>query len=177
MKYYQRFGSLAFLAFAVTLMLSPLSALAVSQTLNVTSEESALKAGGNQAKAAVERLKTASNQRNHQATRLLGDAYRTGKGINKDLEAAFHLYTEAARAGDSVAQYRMGECYHRGEGTDSNQISAWVWLTLATETDSPVSQQAQALRETVSHLLTDAQQDRAQILAESLKQILSLQRK
>ena len=156
-------------ALTATLLLTPVQ---TSASIDVIQETSALQAGHEQAKAAVDRLKKASNLNDPAATRLLGDAYRSGQGVTKDTSAAFGLYTEAARAGDAVAQLRMGECYHRGEGTDSNQISAWVWLTLASSEESPVKDQALSLRETVTRSLTEPQQDRARLLAENLQHML-----
>ena len=81
------------------------------------------------------------------------------------------MYAEAAREGDSTARLRLGNAYHRGEGTESNQISAWIWLTLASEGDSPVITQALELREKVSRSLSEAQQERAQILANNFREM------
>ncbi|WP_281646052.1 hypothetical protein [Parendozoicomonas sp. Alg238-R29] len=120
----------------------------------------------------VAELKAASNKGDVVSTRKLADAYRTGQGIGKNLETAFNLYVEAARAGDAEARYRVGNAYHRGEGTDSNQISAWVWLTLAGEEHSSIKDQALTLRDKVQNSLSEAQQSRAKLLAESLEQML-----
>ena len=92
------------------------------------------------------------------------DAYATGTGVKKNLGKAFQLYSKAARAGDPVARLRLGQAYHQGKGTDSNQISAWVWSTLASRDDSPVKEKALALRQTIGQKLTPAQTERAQFL-------------
>ena len=126
-----------------------------------------------QPSAEVAALKAASNKGDRESTRKLADAYRTGQGIEKNLETAFNLYVEAARAGDAEARYRVGRAYHRGEGTDSNQISAWVWLTLASKEDSPIKDEALKLKETVTNSLTEAQQSRAKILSESFEQMIN----
>ena len=92
------------------------------------------------------------------------DTYATGTGVKKNLGKAFQLYSKAARAGDPVARLRMGQAYHQGKGTDSNQISAWVWSTLASRDDSPVKEEALALRQSIGQRLTPAQTERARFL-------------
>ncbi|MCL6272018.1 sel1 repeat family protein [Sansalvadorimonas sp. 2012CJ34-2] len=119
----------------------------------------------------ITQLKSKSNSGDHDATCKLADLYRKGNGINKDLTIAFDLYAEAAREGHPMARYRLGSAYHKGEGTESNQISAWIWLTLASEDDSPVKAEALQLREKVSRSLTEAQQDRAQVLANNFREM------
>lgn len=149
------------------------SATAIALVLGLALTPVSHAAGKTQPSAEVTTLKAASNKGDREATRKLADAYRTGQGIEKNLETAFNLYVEAARAGDAEARYRVGRAYHRGEGTDSNQISAWVWLTLAGKEDSPVKEDALKLRETVTKSLTEAQQSRAKILSESFEQMIN----
>ncbi|CAM3814554.1 tetratricopeptide repeat protein [Parendozoicomonas haliclonae] len=158
---------------ACTLMLAP----SLSAAVNVADTETALQAGGSQATQAIENLKQAYNQNDPVATRLLGDAYLQGLGVTKNSQTAFDYFSEAARKGDKLAQLRMGESYHKGQGTDANQITAWVWLTLASEDESPVKEQAISLRDTVSQSLNEAQQDRAELLTSTIRQVVALETK
>ncbi len=116
-------------------------------------------------------LTTAARNGDISATRLLGDIYRDGVVVQKNLTTAFNYYADAARAGDGQARFQLGKAYHMGQGTESNQISAWIWLTLAGEEDATVKAEAMELRDKVSQTLTPAQQERAQILADSFREI------
>ena len=87
-------------------------------------------------------------------------------------KANFSDYSVAAIQGDKNAQFRLGECYHRGTGTDSNQVSAWIWLTLSAEGESPVREEALALREVVTPLLTTHQKEYARLLLANIRTLV-----
>ncbi len=87
-------------------------------------------------------------------------------------KANFSDYSIAAIQGDKNAQFRLGECYHRGTGTDSNQVSAWIWLTLSAEGESPVREEALALREVVTPLLTTHQKEYARLLLANIRTLV-----
>ena len=47
---------------------------------------------------------------------MLGDAYRTGDGVPKDVTAAINLYKKAAEEGISFGNECIGFLYYNGEG-------------------------------------------------------------
>lgn len=49
----------------------------------------------------------------------------------------FHFYRQQASAGESYAQYRVGEMFLRGQGTETNIIQARKWLTMAATNGQP----------------------------------------
>ncbi len=61
---------------------------------------------------------------NSRAMFLLGDAYRTGRGVPRDPEGAVRLYTYAANLKCEEAQFALGVCCERGEGTVQNFTEA-----------------------------------------------------
>lgn len=59
--------------------------------------------------------------------------YRTGKGVQKDLEISGSWFRKAADQGVSDAQYYLGHMYDLGEGVDQNRKYAYVWYRKAAE--------------------------------------------
>ena len=56
-----------------------------------------------------------------------------GYGVAVDTRKAVKLYTQAADAGDTTAQYNLGKCYRRGIGVDVDKDEAVKWSTLSAE--------------------------------------------
>ncbi|KAG9298447.1 hypothetical protein G9A89_008711, partial [Geosiphon pyriformis] len=63
----------------------------------------------------------------------LGLCYENGWGITKNLEKAFKLYSKAAEAGDTQAQYKLGLCYENGWGITKNLEKAFKLYSKAAE--------------------------------------------
>jgi uncharacterized protein len=61
----------------------------------------------------------------------LGEAYRLGSGVEKDIPQAFRWYGRAAEKGHVVAQYNLGLIYETGEGIKKNMVRAAEWYRLA----------------------------------------------
>ena len=59
--------------------------------------------------------------------------YRTGKGVEKNLEQSGHWFRKAADQGVSDAQYYLGYMYDTGEGVKQNRKYAYVWYRKAAE--------------------------------------------
>lgn len=54
----------------------------------------------------------------------LGAAYRSGRGVPKDVEKAAFWFEKAAQAGDADAQYGLGVLYQSGLGVEQNRERA-----------------------------------------------------
>lgn len=59
--------------------------------------------------------------------------YRTGKGVEKNLNLSGQWFRKAADQGVSDAQYYLGHMYDTGEGVDQNRKYAYVWYRKAAE--------------------------------------------
>lgn len=59
--------------------------------------------------------------------------YRTGKGVEKNLELSAQWFRKAADQGVSDAQYYLGHMYDVGEGVAQNSQYAYVWYRKAAE--------------------------------------------
>jgi len=57
----------------------------------------------------------------------LGEAYRLGAGLEKNIPQAFKWYARAAEQGHSGAQYKLGLIYQTGEGIKQNMGRAAEW--------------------------------------------------
>ena len=62
----------------------------------------------------------------------MGNLYRKGLGVEKDLKKAFELYMYAAERGHAEDQSNIGYMYMRGEGVDVDYKQSMVWLDKAT---------------------------------------------
>lgn len=61
----------------------------------------------------------------------LGEAYRLGTGLEKDIPQAFKWYARAAEQGHNGARYKLGLIYQTGEGIKQNYGRAARWYRLA----------------------------------------------
>lgn len=62
-----------------------------------------------------------------EAQRLLGELAYQGKGVPRDLAAAFAWNELAAKAGDRIAQYNLGRMHEDGEGVARSLGVALYW--------------------------------------------------
>ncbi|MBA3446079.1 MAG: caspase family protein [Pseudaminobacter sp.] len=63
----------------------------------------------------------------------MGNLYRKGLGVEKDLEKAFELYMYAAERGHPEDQSNIGVMYMQGSGVAEDYKLALEWLTKASE--------------------------------------------
>lgn len=145
-----------------------LLAFAATAQADIYSETEALFAAG-KSDQAITQLEAAAKNNDTTAQALLGQAYETGNGVDKDLQKAFQLYTESAHSQDPFGQYYIGQAYASGLGTDTNLISAYLWSSLSSEQSSPVQEQAKQLQQQVAAQLTALQLEKAGLLVEQLK--------
>jgi len=67
------------------------------------------------------------------AKRSLGELYRDGRGVPKDLTEAVRLFRQAADQGDIVAQTDLGGMFADGLGVAKNEKEAVKWYRKAAE--------------------------------------------
>ena len=128
------------------------------------------------APAPVAELKRAANGGDEAAMCTLGDYYRKGLHVKKNLSQALQWYVQAAKAGSATGQYRLAQAYHLGLGTDSNQISACIWSSLAAEHGTANLQQITELKEKTCALLTPEQRERSTVVMELFRKQVSVKR-
>lgn len=80
---------------------------------------------------AVPKLKAAADKGNKKALYRLGRCYEKGRGVQKDLNMAFGLYTKGAAQNHAKSQYALGRCYLRGKGVQADKAQAKQWFVKA----------------------------------------------
>jgi len=63
----------------------------------------------------------------------VGEMLERGRGVNKDLPAAFNWYLKSAEQGNVKGAYRSGLAYLKGTGVEKDTNSALKWLQFASE--------------------------------------------
>lgn len=63
----------------------------------------------------------------------LGDLYREGNGVKRDLKEALRWYKRAADQGDPTGQNNLGSSYFNGLGVPYDGVEAVRWYRLAAE--------------------------------------------
>ena len=75
----------------------------------------------------------------------LGNCFKDGKGVGKDLAKAVEWFTKAAEQGNADAQYNLGMCYQDGKGVEQDLKKAVEWYTKAAEQNNATAQYMLAL--------------------------------
>lgn len=81
----------------------------------------------------LRQLEPLDQQGNPHAQYLLGEIYRDGQGIPRNLNTAASWYRRAAKQGDESAQLALAQMYERGEGVQQNYAKAAYWYQWAAE--------------------------------------------
>jgi TPR repeat protein len=79
------------------------------------------------------------------ALAVLGNMYREGEGVTKDLGQAVAWYTKAADAGHRGAQFSLGSMYEEGEGVPKNVAKAAQLYEMSARQGMPEAQFALGL--------------------------------
>jgi TPR repeat protein len=74
----------------------------------------------------------------------LGDRYRTGTGVSRDLDQAADWYRKAAKGGHSGAMNNLGVLHERGLGVPRSDVSAAYWFRKAADLGDPRAQHSLA---------------------------------
>ncbi len=69
----------------------------------------------------------------------LGDLYRRGDGVERNLKKAATLFREAAMTGDRPAENALGDLYRDGDGVDQSYATALYWYRKAAKQGDPVA--------------------------------------
>lgn len=56
-----------------------------------------------------------------------------GKGVPQDMDRALMWYTRAGECGHAPAQARLGYLHCGNDGVTKDRVTAFVWLTLASQ--------------------------------------------
>ena len=89
---------------------------------------------------AAEFFRKAADRGLPRAQRSLGEFYRDGRGVPKDLKEALKLFRKAADRGDALAQNNLGLMYGAGLGVKKNEKAAVKWFKKAAEGGDPSGQ-------------------------------------
>lgn len=81
--------------------------------------------------AAVEIWRNAANKGIPRAQYRLGAAYRSGRGVARDIDKAAFWFEKAAAGGDADAQYGLGMLYQNGLGVEIDRDLALEFIALA----------------------------------------------
>jgi hypothetical protein len=83
---------------------------------------------------AARRWFEAAAAQNHAGARYrLGDLYRRGAGVPKNLAKALHLFQRAAAGGSQAAQNAIGDFYRNGDEVEKDLAAALAWYHRAAE--------------------------------------------
>lgn len=63
----------------------------------------------------------------------LGNCYRQGRGVEKNLEKAVEWYRKSAEQGYDRGQYCLAGCYEKGEGVPIDKEKALQWYKKAAD--------------------------------------------
>ena len=89
---------------------------------------------------------------------MLGAMYFEGKGVLQDDSFAAIWFHKSAIQGHSGAQLAYGSLHIRGVGVTQDLVRAYMWLTLASDSDVPgLRHQAILLRDDAARLMSPEQ--------------------
>ncbi len=90
----------------------------------------------NNPQQAVQWYKKAASQGDLNAQLFMGLAYQYGFGVKKNSDSASHYFIDAAKQGNALAQYALGQ-YFLDSRHAANQKLGLIWLTKAANNGSP----------------------------------------
>jgi hypothetical protein len=114
---------------------------------------------------AVEWYRKAAEQGHAKAQSNLGVMYAKGDGVPKDSAKAVQWWRKAAEQGYAAAQNGLGVMYAKGEGVPKDTVSAYMYLNLASSTES----NAAKARDELAKEMTPDQISEAQRLSREWK--------
>ena len=86
---------------------------------------------------AEDALRARADQGYAEAQSILGDMYRTGRGVAQDHAEAVHWYRLAAEQGHALAQSNLGVRYATGRGVPQDYAEAVRWYRHALPIPGP----------------------------------------
>ncbi|GBB95591.1 hypothetical protein RclHR1_02570025 [Rhizophagus clarus] len=85
-------------------------------------------------------FRKAAEKGNKFAQCILGDFYKNGTYVKKNVRKAFELYQKSAKQGYKYAQFQLGYYYDYGIGIDINKVKAFELYKLAAEKGHKIAQ-------------------------------------
>lgn len=103
----------------------------------------------------------------HEAEEFLGIMYRSGQGVDKDMQKAFFYLSRSADANLPLSQHFIGVMYYMGEGVDKDLVKSLMWLKIALVhyKEGPERDRARKDADNIFMRLTRREKDRADELA------------
>lgn len=74
---------------------------------------------------------TLAEQGDAQAQFVLGNLYRDGQGVEKNLEETVRWWTKAAELGNVDAQFALGNIFSGGFGIPRDYVQSFMWFDIA----------------------------------------------
>lgn len=96
----------------------------------------------NEYQNAVKYYKYAAKLGESNAQYELGNLYKNGMGVEKDMDYAYKLYLESAKNGNISAMLNLIECYKEGLGTEANESLVNSWMEAVYTTRSKRNHQS-----------------------------------
>ena len=117
-------------------------------------------------KEALKWYHKAAEQGSVEAEYILGGMYGIPRtGLETNYEEALKWYLSAAEQGYADAQYSLGAVYFKGEGVDTDYVSGYAWMDVASQNGS---EEAPEYRELIGSVLSPEDLAKAKVLAEEL---------
>ncbi|WP_282012327.1 tetratricopeptide repeat protein [Nitrospina watsonii] len=85
-------------------------------------------------------LKPLAEAGDARAQTQIGHLYKSGLGVERNLDTARHWYVKAAEQGDVRAQFQLGLMYFDGDGVAKDYRRAWRWFQKAAQQGDAVAQ-------------------------------------
>src|SRR5262245_62997203 len=78
-----------------------------------------------------------ARQGNPDAQFVIGDMYRTGRGVSQSYSEAARWFQQAAEQGNGRAQHALGQLFKDGLGVARDDAAALIWYRRAAEQRVP----------------------------------------
>jgi len=98
--------------------------------------------GDDDNRRAAELLFKACEEDHLPSKRTIGFLYLDGRGVERDLQKAYDLISEAAAVLDPVAMFVLGGMYERGLGVEANDREALFYFAFAAEMGIPGAEES-----------------------------------
>jgi len=98
--------------------------------------------GDAELKRAAELLLRACEDDHLPSKRAIGFLYLDGRGVERDLDKAYELISEAAAVLDPVAMYILGQMYERGLGVEASDREALFYYAFSAEMGIPGAEES-----------------------------------
>ena len=113
---------------------------------------------------ALQILQPLAKEGNFGAQYYLGEMYRAGDGVPKNLEKAIELFRGAAAGNYPYPQLRLGAMYAAGQGVEKDNKMAYMWFEVVATLD-PSFKRVFAMRDKIAGQMTPGEISEAEKMA------------